>query len=171
MQRNKKFHTPLGRIPRIPPFYVADMGKLALAAHKLQATEFPTIPALPLSALRRFHVVTGLHPDFMPMDEEINLIPSRHAVEESQNEWEEKRVRVFLPTRLNMEKVKVVEQGIYHDRLDRLLVRVKHDAQWDLVMSLFWRVRPGTPKGIITAWVNRTSDRHYTLGKGVYERP
>jgi hypothetical protein len=171
MKRNK-LHVAVGRIPRTPQFRVEDMGKLALYSTELNAAKFPAFKVLPLHTLRRFHVVTGLHPDFMPnTDETIVLVPSRHSVEEAQNEWAEKGVRVYLPTHLPMDKVSIIEQGVYNNRLDRLLVRVRHDSEWDLVLSILYRTKPGSPKGIITAWVNRTGDKHYTLGRGVYERP
>lgn len=170
--KRKPFHQPQGRVPRIPPFYVADMEKFAVAVEKLQAVKFPQIPAPPLESIRRFHVASGLHPDYMPdTDEVIDLVLSKHAIEGAQREWERKGVKVILPTRLPMDKVRVVEQGVYRDRLDRVLVRVRHDAQWDLILSIFYRVRADSPKGLITAWVNSVSDQHYTLGKGVYERP
>jgi hypothetical protein len=147
---------------------VEDMAAVSLAAKRLQATKFPSVASCPLCDLKRYHYQLGLHPDYVPnFDEPIHLVLSQHAIRGAQREMERKGVDIMLPTQVDFSKVTLVEQGIRNGVLDRVLVRMAHDATWDLVMSISMR---GKSKWLITAWANRSSDRHYTLDESLYER-
>jgi len=171
MSLDKKFYAPKDRIARKPFSIVDSMMAVSIAVEKLQASRFPRIAAPELIELRRFHVAIGLHPDYLPDTNNIlRLVPSRHAVLGAQREQERKGVAVHLPTVLDFSQAALIEQGIYENALERILIRIRHDAQWDLVLSVLMTGQKDA-KWIITAWINRRTDRHHTLNRSLYENP
>jgi hypothetical protein len=171
MGHDRKFYAPKDRIARKPFSIVDSMATVSVAAEKLQANKFPRIAAPELIELRRFHVAIGLHPEYLPDTNNIlRLVPSRHAVLGAQREQERKGVTVHLPTVLDFSQVALIEQGIYQNALERILIRIRHDAQWDLVLSILMTGQKNA-KWIITAWINSRTDRHHTLDRTLYENP
>lgn len=90
----------------------------------------------------------------------INLIPTRHALQASEND----RYGAFeLPTYVNMNHVDIFEVEIdEHQQLQKFVIREKYDDEFDISVVIT------KDRRIKTAWLNRSTDIHRTLDKRKY---
>lgn len=71
------------------------------------------------------------------------------------------------PATLVIEKGQIIEADTDRTAIYKILLRVPHTAEFDLCMAILPNV--GGESLVKTCWLNRVTDRHFTLDKSKYK--